>query len=72
MLENLEESWSSDFLNICKLEGCNEDAFKLELPKLEGCGCSSVLEGDNGEGLKQNCCALSLKCWPEGLKRDGD
>ena len=37
LLENLAEGWSSCF-NICKLLGCIEvEAFKLELPTLEGC-----------------------------------
>ena len=37
LLENFEEGWSSCF-NICKLLGCIEvEAFKLEMPKLEGC-----------------------------------
>jgi len=45
LVENFEEDWSSccwlgGFLNICKLDGsCREEAFKLELPRLEGCGC---------------------------------
>ena len=40
LLENFEEGWSSCFLNICKLDGCcccREQAFEVELPRLEGC-----------------------------------
>ena len=56
LLENLVEGWSSCFFNICKLEGCIEvEAFKLELLRLEGCLCSSLVVlvlGDNGEAFK--------------------
>ena len=44
LVENFEKdlssccSWLEGFLNICKLDGCGEEAFKLELlPRLEGC-----------------------------------
>ena len=75
--------------SICKLDGCccRKEAFKDELPELEGCCRSSELAVTFKVELPklggcsvvtladngQNRCILSLlKWWSEGFKREDD